>query len=169
MWDSSLLIWRRATSVGIEFETLTLRFASCSDKLKVANDELQKKKAYIDSLEPKVSSSGKRVNFYSLKFSTSSFFGTFFWCVKFVLFLVSVFDCKSLYWISFISVRSLKWKLQILWWDSLCCSVQASANLKSVDETLVSYSFYEANQHSHVLSVVSQLKGFKGFYLYPVS
>lgn len=92
------MIWRRATSVGIEFETLTLRFASCSDKLKVANDELQKKKAYIDSLEPKVSSSGKRVNFYSLKFSTSSFFGTFFWCVKFVLFLVSMFDCKSLYW-----------------------------------------------------------------------
>lgn len=169
MWDSSLLIWRRATSVGIEFETLTLRFASCSDKLKVANDELQKKKAYIDSLEPKVSSSGKRVNFYSLKFSTSSFFGTFFWCVKFVLFLVSVFDCKSLYWISFISVRSLKWKLQILWWDSLCCSVQASANLKSVDETLVNNSFYKAKQHLHVLSVVSQLKGFKGFYLYPVS
>ena len=29
------------------------------DKLKVASDELQKKKAYIDSLEPKVSSSGE--------------------------------------------------------------------------------------------------------------
>ena len=55
-------------TVGIEFETSILRFASCSDKLKVANDELQKKKAYIDSLEPKVSSSGKRINFYSLKF-----------------------------------------------------------------------------------------------------
>jgi len=32
------------------------------DKLKVANDELQKKKAYIDSLEPKVSSSAEKVN-----------------------------------------------------------------------------------------------------------
>ena len=34
---------------------------SCRDKLKVASDELQKKKAYIDSLEPKVSSSGKGI------------------------------------------------------------------------------------------------------------
>lgn len=32
------------------------------DRLKVANDELQKKKAYIDSLEPKVSSSAEKVN-----------------------------------------------------------------------------------------------------------
>ncbi|KAL9950637.1 hypothetical protein ACROYT_G043164 [Oculina patagonica] len=32
------------------------------DKLKVASDELQKKKAYIDSLEPKVSSSAEKVN-----------------------------------------------------------------------------------------------------------
>ena len=31
----------------------------CRDKLKVASEELQKKKAYIDSLEPKVSSSGE--------------------------------------------------------------------------------------------------------------
>lgn len=29
------------------------------DKLKEANEQLQLKKAYIDSLEPKVSSSGK--------------------------------------------------------------------------------------------------------------
>lgn len=169
MWDSSLLIWRRATSVGIEFETLTLRFASCSDKLKVANDELQKKKAYIDSLEPKVSSSGKRVNFYSLKFSTSSFFGTFFGVSSLFCFWCPCLTVKVCTGISFISVRSLKWKLQTLWWDSLCCSVQASANLKSVDETLVNNSFYKAKQHLHVLSVVSQLKGFKGFCLYPVS
>ncbi|XP_020631473.1 protein Hook homolog 3-like [Orbicella faveolata] len=32
------------------------------DKLKVASEELQKKKAYIDSLEPKVSSSAEKVN-----------------------------------------------------------------------------------------------------------
>ena len=31
----------------------------CRDKLRVASEELQKKKAYIDSLEPKVSSSGE--------------------------------------------------------------------------------------------------------------
>ena len=116
------MIWRRATSVGIEFETLTLRFASCSDKLKVANDELQKKKAYIDSLEPKVSSSGKRINFYL--FSTSSFFGTFFWCVKFVLFLVSVFDCKSLYWntIYFGEIIEMKVTNTLMGFSLLFCS-----------------------------------------------
>ena len=102
------MIWRRATSVGIEFETLTLRFASCSDKLKVANDELQKKKAYIDSLEPKVSSSGKRVNFYSLKFSTSSFFGTFFGVSSLFCFWCPCLTVKVCTEISFSSVRSLK-------------------------------------------------------------
>ena len=36
-------------------------FISCRDRLKIANEELQKKKAYIDSLEPKVSSSGEGI------------------------------------------------------------------------------------------------------------
>ena len=39
--------------------TLLILVWSFRDKLKVANEELQKKKAYIDSLEPKVNSSGK--------------------------------------------------------------------------------------------------------------
>lgn len=37
------------------------KYSDHLDKLKVANDELQKKKAYIDSLEPKVSSSAEKV------------------------------------------------------------------------------------------------------------
>ena len=36
-------------------------FISYRDRLKIANEELQKKKAYIDSLEPKVSSSGEGI------------------------------------------------------------------------------------------------------------
>ena len=102
------MIWRRATSVGIEFETLTLRFASCSDKLKVANDELQKKKAYIDSLEPKVSSSGKRVNFYSLKLVLAHSLVPFFGVSSLFCFWCPCLTVKVYTEISVISVRSLK-------------------------------------------------------------
>ena len=53
--------WRRVqkkVANAFQLKVLLLLYP-CRDKLKIASDELQKKKAYIDSLEPKVSSSGK--------------------------------------------------------------------------------------------------------------
>ena len=47
---------KRSLSEVLTFKMLVY---FCRDKLKVASEELQKKKAYIDSLEPKVSSSGE--------------------------------------------------------------------------------------------------------------
>ncbi|XP_068726978.1 protein Hook homolog isoform X2 [Montipora capricornis] len=47
---------------GMDKDTeLGKKYTDHLDKLKIASDELQKKKAYIDSLEPKVSSSAEKV------------------------------------------------------------------------------------------------------------
>ncbi|KAJ7386508.1 Protein Hook 3 [Desmophyllum pertusum] len=45
-----------------EDSELGKKYSDHLDKLRVASEELQKKKAYIDSLEPKVSSSAEKVN-----------------------------------------------------------------------------------------------------------
>ena len=92
----------------------------CRDKLKVASEELQKKKAYIDSLEPKVSSSGEWIiDILTIIDKWRLLSGTFLWYKA----VQSGSNFKVCGWNP--SVWLFKWKLlrsNFMWYCLLCCT-----------------------------------------------